>query len=116
MKTKNNSFKSSMGKLFKSLKPYLPMLITALVLIIISTVCMLTGPNRLSEVTNVIQKCISINLTLSDEELTSLKNGNSVTSKQINADNLTAIIIFNYVKDVDNSTDGFVAEDVLNIK
>ncbi len=115
MKTKNNSFKSSMGKLFKSLKPYLPMLITALVLIIISTVCMLTGPNRLSEVTNVIQKGISINLTLSDEELTSLKNGNSVTSKQINADNLTAIIIFNYVKDVDNSTDGFVAEDVLNI-
>ena len=53
---KAKNFKDSIRKLMTSLKPYLFIIIIAIVLIILSTVCTLIGPNRLSKMTDLIEE------------------------------------------------------------
>ena len=70
---KAKDFKGSIKKLFAYLKPYLVPLIISVLLVILSTICTLVGPNRLSEITKVIEKGISVNLDLSAEEFNKLE-------------------------------------------
>lgn len=71
---KPKDFKTSIKKLFQNLKPYTFAIVISIILVIISTVCTLIGPNRLSEVTNVIEEGVSLNINLSSEQLSELES------------------------------------------
>lgn len=71
---KPKDFKTSIKKLFQNLKPYTFAIVISIILVIISTVCTLIGPNRLSEVTNVIEEGVSLNIDLSSEQLSELRS------------------------------------------
>ena len=70
---KPKDFKTSIKKLFQNLKPYTFAIVISIILVIISTICTLIGPNRLSEVTNVIEEGVSLNIDLSSEQLSELE-------------------------------------------
>ena len=70
---KPKDFKTSIKKLFQNLKPYTFAIVISIILVIISTICTLIGPNRLSEVTNVIEEGVSLNIDLSSEQLSELR-------------------------------------------
>lgn len=82
--SKPKNFKASIKKLFSSLKPYTFIIIISIILIIFSTVCTLIGPNRLSEVTDVIEQGLSVNLDLTNEQYNTLINDKllTITSEQ----------------------------------
>ena len=82
--SKPKNFKASIKKLFSSLKPYTFIIIISIILIILSTVCTLIGPNRLSEVTDVIEQGLSVNLDLTNEQYNTLINDKllTITSEQ----------------------------------
>lgn len=84
-----------MGKLFRFLKPYTALIITALIMVILGAVFTLVGPNRLSEVTDVIQRGVSVNLTLTNEEMATLKSGDEV-EKSYSASDTDIVATFNY--------------------
>ncbi len=63
---KSKNFKQSINKLFKYIKPYTFAIIISIILIIVSTIFTLVGPNRLSEITNIVQKGLSINVDLDE--------------------------------------------------
>ena len=71
---KPKNFKDSIKKLFHNLKPYTFAIVIAIILVIISTVCTLIGPNRLSEVTDIIEEGVSFNIDLTGEQLSTLKS------------------------------------------
>lgn len=71
---KPKDFKTSIKKLFQNLKPYTFAIVISIILVIISMVCTLIGPNRLSEVTNVIEEGVSLNIDLSSEQLSELRS------------------------------------------
>ncbi len=71
---KPKDFKTSIKKLFQNLKPYTFAIVISIILVIISTICTLIGPNRLSEVTNVIEEGVSLNIDLSSEQLSELRS------------------------------------------
>lgn len=75
---KPKNFKDSIKKLFHNLKPYTFAIVIAIILVIISTVCTLIGPNRLSEVTDIIEEGVSFNIDLTGEQLSTLKSEKSV--------------------------------------
>ncbi len=77
--SKPKNFKASIKKLFSSLKPYTFIIIISIILIILSTVCTLIGPNRLSEVTDVIEQGLSVNLDLTNEQYNTLMNDKQLT-------------------------------------
>lgn len=77
--SKPKNFKASIKKLFSSLKPYTFIIIISIILIIFSTVCTLIGPNRLSEVTDVIEQGLSVNLDLTNEQYNTLMNDKQLT-------------------------------------
>lgn len=77
--SKPKNFKVSIKKLLSSLKPYTFIIIISIILIILSTVCTLIGPNRLSEVTNVIEEGLSVNLDLTREQYNTLINDKQLT-------------------------------------
>ncbi len=52
--------KKSFAKLIKYLKSYLPAIIISTLLIICSTIIRLVGPNKLGEITNIIQKALPV--------------------------------------------------------
>ena len=83
--SKPKNFKASIKKLFSSLKPYTFIIIISIILIILSTVCTLIGPNRLSEVTDVIEQGLSVNLDLTNEQYNTLINDKllTITSEQV---------------------------------
>jgi ATP-binding cassette subfamily B multidrug efflux pump len=56
---KARDFKKTWGKLLSYCKPYLPMIVIALILAITATVFTLIGPNQLSKITNLIKDGIS---------------------------------------------------------
>lgn len=57
---KPKNLKKSVGKLFKYIRKYIPMVVTALILIIASTVFRLVGPNQLSKITDLISNSLPI--------------------------------------------------------
>ncbi len=99
---KARNFKGSIKKLFSSLKPYLYMIIIAIVLIIISIVCTLIGPNRLSKMTDVIEEGVSLNLDLSDEQFTTLIEEKEV---RLNSNDYTFIFRYEDYNNQDKSDD-----------
>ncbi len=78
---KSNNFKSSFKKLFNYIKPYTFAMILSVILIIISTVFTLVGPNRLSDITNIVQEGLSINIDLSAEKYSELIENGSYINK-----------------------------------
>ena len=88
---KAKNFKDSIRKLMTSLKPYLFIITIAIVLIIISTVCTLIGPNRLSKMTDLIEEGISVNIDLTDEQMATLRTEKEV---RIESDNFTFLLQF----------------------
>lgn len=99
---KAKNFKASIKKLFSSLKPYLFMIIIAIVLIIISTVCTLVGPNRLSKMTDIIEKGVSINIDLTDEQLSTLQTEKEL---KIESENYSFILQYEDYNNQDSADD-----------
>jgi ATP-binding cassette subfamily B protein len=50
------NFKKSIGKLFSYCKGYVPLIVTALILAITGTIFSLIGPNKLQDITDIIQE------------------------------------------------------------
>lgn len=99
---KAKNFKDSIKKLMKSLKPYLFIIIVAIVLIIISTVCTLIGPNRLSKMTDLIEEGVSVNVDLTDEQMSSLRTEKQV---RIASENYTFLVQLEDYNNQDSSDD-----------
>ncbi len=79
---KAKNFKQAILNLLKNLKPYSFAIIISIVLVIISTVFTLIGPNKLSKITDIIEKGLSINLDLTSEQMQQLNNNNFVDISQ----------------------------------
>ena len=99
---KAKNFKDSIRKLMTSLKPYLFIITIAIVLIIISTVCTLIGPNRLSKMTDLIEEGISVNIDLTDEQMATLCTEKEV---RIESENFTFLLQFEDYNNQDSSDD-----------
>ena len=99
---KAKNFKDSIRKLMTSLKPYLFIIIIAIVLIILSTVCTLIGPNRLSKMTDLIEEGISVNIDLTDEQMSALRTEKEV---RIESENFTFLLQFEDFNNQDSSDD-----------
>ncbi len=99
---KAKNFKDSIRKLMTSLKPYLFIITIAIVLIIISTVCTLIGPNRLSKMTDLIEEGISVNIDLTDEQMATLRTEKEV---RIESENFTFLLQFEDYNNQDSSDD-----------
>lgn len=52
------NLKKSIGRLFTYIRSFLPLVITAVALVIVSTIFRLVGPNKLGEMTNIIKKAL----------------------------------------------------------
>lgn len=76
---KSKNFKQSIKKLFNYIKPYTFAMIISVILIIISTIFTLVGPNKLSDITNIVQKGLSINIDLNAEQYAELKTNGTYT-------------------------------------
>ena len=63
---KPKEFKKSLGKLISYSKMYVPMIIVALIFIIISSVFSLIGPNKLSEITNIVTSGMMTEINLKE--------------------------------------------------
>lgn len=99
---KAKDFKASIKKLFSSLRPYLFMIVIAIVLIIISTVCTLVGPNRLSKMTDIIEKGVSVNIDLTDEQLSTLQTEKEL---KIESENYSFILQYEDYNNQDSTDD-----------
>lgn len=81
---KAKDFKSAIKNLLVSLKPYIWAILISIVLVIISTVFTLIGPNKLSKITDFIEEGLSVNIDLSAEQMASLERGENVDLTQKN--------------------------------
>lgn len=99
---KAKDFKASIKKLFSSLRPYLFMIVIAIVLIIISTVFTLVGPNRLSKMTDIIEKGVSVNIDLTDEQLSTLQTEKEL---KIESENYSFILQYEDYNNQDSTDD-----------
>ena len=81
---KAKDFKSAIKNLLVSLKPYIWAILISIVLVVISTVFTLIGPNKLSKITDFIEEGLSVNIDLSAEQMASLERGESVDLSQKN--------------------------------
>lgn len=88
---KPKNFKDSIKKLLQDLKPYTFAIVIAIILVIISTVCTLIGPNRLSEVTDIIEEGVSVNIDLTSEQLNALRTEKTV---RIESEQATFVLQF----------------------
>ncbi len=79
---KAKDFKTAMKNLLVALKPYVGAILISIVLVIISTVFTLIGPNKLSKITDIIEEGLSVNLDLTDEQMQALEKGEMVEVKQ----------------------------------
>jgi len=52
------NMKKSIGKLFRYIKSYIPLVVISVILIVVSTVFRLVGPNKLGEITTIISNSI----------------------------------------------------------
>ncbi len=112
MKT-NKNFKSSMGKLFKFLKPYAAMIIVALIAVIIGTVFTLIGPNKLSEITDIIQEGVSVNLSLDSEKMEELISQGYTTKE---SESSSPKIVANFTLNKNNSSSTIDEGDTISIE
>ena len=48
--------KKALGRLIKYLTPFLPLIFVSMVLIIVATIIRLIGPNKIGEITDILQK------------------------------------------------------------
>lgn len=55
---KAKDMKKSFGRLFRYLKAFMPLIITSTVLIILSTIIRLVGPNKLGDLTNIVSNSL----------------------------------------------------------
>ncbi len=55
---KAKDLKKSLGRLFKYMKAFLPLIIVSMILIIANTVFRIIGPNKLADLTNILEKAI----------------------------------------------------------
>ena len=104
--SKPKNFKVSIKKLLSSLKPYTFIIIISIILIILSTICTLIGPNRLSEVTNVIEEGLSVNLDLTREQYNTL-----MTDKQLTIEAEQGNLTLNY----EDYSDDITSNDEITI-
>lgn len=108
---KPKDFKTSIKKLFQNLKPYTFAIVISIILVIISTICTLIGPNRLSEVTNVIEEGVSLNINLSSEQLSELE-----TTKTLRLESEQATFLLQYEDyNNENTADDTVTLSVIAI-
>lgn len=108
---KPKDFKTSIKKLFQNLKPYTFAIVISIILVIISTICTLIGPNRLSEVTNVIEEGVSLNIDLSSEQLSELE-----TTKTLRLESEQATFLLQYEDyNNENTADDTVTLSVIAI-
>lgn len=108
---KPKDFKTSIKKLFQNLKPYTFAIVISIILVIISTVCTLIGPNRLSEVTNVIEEGVSLNIDLSSEQLSELE-----TTKTLRLESEQATFLLQYEDyNNENTADDTVTLSVITV-
>lgn len=59
---KPKHMKKTIGKLFKYIKSFIPLVVVAIVLVIASTVFRLIGPNKLQDMTNIIFNSVSLGI------------------------------------------------------
>lgn len=78
---KATDFKTSIKKLLTYLKTYIVPIVLSLLLVVMGTVFTLIGPNRISKVTDIIEKGISINFDISSEQLEELETVGSCSIK-----------------------------------
>ena len=83
MPQKARDTKKSLARLFKYLKTFAPLIFTSITLIIISTVFRLVGPNRLSEITNIVSASIPFKI-----------NGIIIPGKSFEMSQIWPIVIF----------------------
>ena len=108
---KPKDFKTSIKKLFQNLKPYTFAIVISIILVIISMVCTLIGPNRLSEVTNVIEEGVSLNIDLSSEQLSELE-----TTKTLRLESERATFLLQYEDyNNENTADDTVTLSVITV-
>lgn len=108
---KPKDFKTSIKKLFQNLKPYTFAIVISIILVIISTICTLIGPNRLSEVTNVIEEGVSLNIDLSSEQLSELE-----TTKTLRLESEQATFLLQYEDyNNENTADDTVTLSVITV-
>ncbi len=75
---KAKDLKKSLLNIIKYCKPYLFIIIVALVLAIAGAVLTLIGPNKLSDMTNIIQDGIYANIDIDDEDFSSIMTGDTL--------------------------------------
>jgi len=73
MKSKPKNFKKAMVSTLKYTKKYNFLLILAIILAICSSIFTLLGPNKISDITTIINKGVSYSYTLSESEMSSLE-------------------------------------------
>ena len=78
---KATDFKASIKKLLMYLKPYILPIVLSLLLVVIGTVFTLIGPNRISKVTDIIEKGISVNFDISAAQMDELEGAGSCSIK-----------------------------------
>ena len=61
---KSKDFKKAMGNLLKYCRPFLPVIIIAVVLASVSSICTIIGPDQLNDVTNEITKGLTGTINL----------------------------------------------------
>lgn len=106
---KAKNFKSAMKNLLVSLKPYFSAILISIILVIISTVFTLIGPNQISKITNIVEKGLSINLDVSSQQMQTLKTEQRLEIKQ---KELTFLLTYNTMQ-TESEADDEVSISVL---
>ena len=58
------SFNQSISKFIKYLKPYYVWLVLAILFAVVGTICSIIGPNKIGEITNIIEENVMTNTAI----------------------------------------------------
>ncbi len=81
---KPKDFKSSIGRLIKELKPFKVLVLTSVILSIFGSILSIKAPNKLSKLTNEIQKGLIV-------DSNNLKKVSEITSKSLTSDYISKV-------------------------
>ena len=106
-KSKPKNFKKAMVSTLRYTKKYNFLLIIAIVLAICSSIFTLLGPNKISDITSIINKGVSYSYVLSDTEMSELET-NGETSLDIDLTNYKNLEMDYEGTKINVSIEGFV--------
>lgn len=114
MAERPKNFKASITKLLRYIKPFRAFMLISIVLVILATLCTLTGPNRLSKITNIVQEGISVNYAFEENEFSTLRNDKTL-EKTFNNMTLTFVYIDGVGEEVSKNGITYKADDYISI-